>query len=725
MRPSKLFVCCSLVGLLTACEGPAGPTGPAGPPGTPGDIGPIGQTGNPGDPGDPGTNPWVVEGGVDVTVTSLTFTEGKATVAFTLEDEDGEALDREGNLTGGRVNVAFVLSQLAELPDGSPGQYTAYTENAAGNQAASESSGEFTTVDVAAGTYTYEFVAPLTGFDPTLTQTVMAVADRTFEDVRSFDRDLLSVVPGGGDPLVREEVTQATCASCHGQSLRLHGGRYTAPSQCILCHTPQTIDPESGNTVDFKVMIHKIHAGAELPSVQAGIPYQIIGFGGSVHDFSDVHFPFSNSVNNCLACHAGAQGDRWETMTTKASCTSCHDTTIFEGTPVPPQVAHSGGTGPNVNDDSCATCHAPESIIAPVDDSHLFGLLAPDAPEYVLDIESMTSTAPGQTPVMTFIATKDGAPLNLITSPMTSMSATIAGPNTDFATFWQARMQGSGAVGTLTLLDAATGLHQYAFPAAAAIPAGATGSYTVGIEGNFTPAGTTIRHAPPSPTFAFAVTDPAPVPRREIVAADLCDSCHRDLAFHGGSRKNANYCIMCHNPKKANDQRISRFESSTVVAEPVDFRVMIHKIHMGEELTQPYILGGNPSPNAGNPAGNQEDFGDTRYPRARTDCAACHTGTTWTLPMDRSAAYLPSTALELTCTEDPVADTNAFCEAPFWVVSETISIPPATSVCTSCHDAPHVAAHAMVNTTVLGTESCSVCHGSGREWDVARFHGFP
>src|SRR5690606_26607387 len=118
----------------------------------------------------------------------------------------------------------FVLAQLAELTDGSPAQYTAYTTNASA-QAATESSGTFTTVDVTLGSYTYALATPLTGFDATKTQTVLAVVDRTYDGVRTLDRETFSVRPSGTPaPLERQEVTDATCGSCHGSSLALHGG---------------------------------------------------------------------------------------------------------------------------------------------------------------------------------------------------------------------------------------------------------------------------------------------------------------------------------------------------------------------------------------------------------------------------------------------------------------------------------------------------------------------
>ena len=729
----RVLLCLGLC--VAACEGPAGPAGPGGPQGSNGATGSDGNTGPTGDAGPQGSDgisPWIVGPGVRVHVTALTYDATGAHVAFTLTDVGGAPLDRTGHYTAGPVDVRFGLAQLATLSDGTPGQYTSYTTVQAtspitqqtATQAQVENSGTFETVDVTQGTYRYTFAAPLTGMDPTATQTALAVAVRTFNGVQAIDRDTFSMRPDGGTIAAREEVTGATCNGCHG-SLGLHGGRYTSPSQCIMCHQPQTTDPDTGNTVDFKVMIHKIHAGENLPSVKTGTPYQIIGFNQSVHDWSTVALP--QPVNRCEACHAGQQGDRWETMPTKATCTSCHDNTVFTYAEVTGnKVIHAASQGgvEQTTEQNCIICHAANSL-EPIKRRHYTGLLADTAPQNSIQILTITNTAPGQIPTVTFKALRNGAPRDLLASPMTSFTFTIAGPTTDIATFWQAKVQGSGSVGTLSVVDAATATYSYAFPAAAAIPPTATGSYQIGVEAYDQPTSADPRYAVGEIPVPFAVTDAVAVPRRQVVDGALCNKCHNDLSEHGGSRKNPQYCVECHNPNKANDQRVARLEGSTVVAEPVDFRVMIHKIHMGEALSQSYVLGGFPAPTATNPQGTPVNFGETRYPRAHNDCAACHPTKNWTLPLANSPAYLPSTALELTCSEAPGADTNTYCDNPFWTVTNTIKIAPQTSVCTSCHDAPFTAAHAQLNTTPAGVEACATCHGPGMDWDVTKFHGLP
>ncbi|HEU0029195.1 MAG TPA: OmcA/MtrC family decaheme c-type cytochrome [Kofleriaceae bacterium] len=700
---------------------------------------------------------WAVGPGVDVAVTGLEVDGDTARVAFDVKDAEGTPLDISGQLTDGAVDVSFVLAQLAENPDGSPGQYTAFTTRTVQKQSPTPDSsitavqattesvtaGTLDVVDVQQGSYRYTFAAPLEGLDPGLTQSVLAVAVREIDETESIDRDLFSVRPAGGDPIPREEVTDQTCNSCHG-TFAAHGGRYTSPTQCVLCHTPQTTDPDTGNTVDFRVMIHKIHAGEELPSHQADPSnnYTIIGYMGSIHSWGNVAFPGpaenGTNVARCETCHAGAQGNVWQTRPSIAACTSCHDTTVFTANANPPfTVPHQGGVDPNlVNESTCIVCHGATSGVAPITATHYRGVFSPSFPTLELAIDSITNTGPGELPTITFRALVNGFPRNLLLEPLTNLAVTIAGPTTDIAGYWQARIQGNGAVGTLMAVDPAAGVFSYTLPAAGctdaanpartcAIPREARGTFEVGLEGYIQNSPAEPRAAAYPPVVPFAVTDEVAMPRRVIVTTEKCNGCHLDLSAHGGSRKNANYCVFCHNPNKAGETRIAHLENAGILAPSVDLRVMIHKIHMGEELTQPYELGGFPPPSPMNPMGSPINFGETRYPRARTDCEACHVDRTWTLPMDRSPAYLPSTALQMRCNEAPGADPDNYCTPANFVVAQRIEIAPQTSVCTSCHDQPDTFAHAIVNTTAQGVEACATCHGEGMAWDVAKFHGSP
>ena len=134
--------------------------------------------------------------------------------------------------------------------------------------------------------------------------------DETFRDPGNATFDFLL-----GDATAvetRELVTLANCNQCHTE-LAAHGDNRNNVANCILCHTSGSEDGNNpavaggtpGVAIDFKVMIHKIHAGSHLPSVlgvttnpdgsrkydATPVPYQLIGRSDSVHDFSTVTWP--------------------------------------------------------------------------------------------------------------------------------------------------------------------------------------------------------------------------------------------------------------------------------------------------------------------------------------------------------------------------------------------------------------------------------------------------
>jgi OmcA/MtrC family decaheme c-type cytochrome len=153
----------------------------------------------------------------------------------------------------------------------------------------------------------------------------------------------------------------------------------------------------------------------------------------------------------------------------------------------------------------------------------------------------------------------------------------------------------------------------------------------------------------------------------------------------------------------------------------MDLKVLIHKIHRGQALVQqPYIIGGLPGPSVANPGGTPINYGTVVYPGNQLACKACHLPGTDTLPL--APGLLPSTARTWTSTESPANDANDFCDSPFFILSDTVRTPPQAAVCTSCHDAPYTAAHAMTLTTPAGVESCQTCHGTGAAYGIERYH---
>jgi len=669
--------------------------------------------------GEPGRNAYNTAQGLEVELLSATLAASGLRVTFQVTDGANAALDMDGVFTQGAVTARFVAGWLDQDNAGKALWYTAYTTRnqtspitmVSTDQPATDQGGTLTLISWQDGIYEYAFGAtvPLDHLDRT--HTVGVQATRALDGLQYVSNDTLSFVPNGTPVTVERKLIETnTCITCHGE-LREHGGSRRDVALCILCHQPQALDPDTGNTVNMSTMIHKIHSGKHLPSVEAGTPYQIIGFNQAVHDYSTVAFP--QDITRCETCHTGPQADAWKGKATRAVCTSCHDTTVFVSPAPMGMRLHSAGAFPD--DALCFNCHGPNSAVASVVTKHLSPLRSPTAPNIVLDITDVQGAAASAAPSVLFTVTVDGAPRDLTTSALTRVAFTVAGPTVDYQNYFQVIAQGTGAVGTLTHLGA--GAHRYDFPGTSTLPANADRTYAVGVEGYLQAGSTAPRYSANNDVFFVAITGATAVPRRTVVTETRCNACHQDLAAHGGSRNDPRYCVLCHIPENTGDERVSRVEGQTVVALSVSFKMMIHKIHRGEDLQQPFILGGFPAPNDANPAGTPVNFGETRFPNDLRRCAACHEGTSFNIPLPEGV--LPSREETYTCLEDGAVDPDTLCDLR--TVDSTRVIQPVAASCTSCHDSVATQVHVETQTTTTG-EACIVCHAAGSAFGLDVVH---
>jgi len=237
-------------------------------------------------------------------------------------------------------------------------------------------------------------------------------------------------VPDGSTvTLTRDIVRTATCKNCHGDEFHGHGGDRLTVENCVTCHNPSGTDAQGGESLDAKVMIHKIHMGAELPTFAGPDgnpwqtadngpgPYTIWGYQNRALTWWKVGFPAH--VNNCEKCHdgSGADSDAWKQVPSRATCGSCHDDVNFTT-----GAGHAGG--PQASDSNCASCHPADTGFAPISWAHdAFGTddtgpLYDDRnkPEFTLDV-TMTAPANGtdyrgnEAPVVSIVINRNGTPL--------------------------------------------------------------------------------------------------------------------------------------------------------------------------------------------------------------------------------------------------------------------------------------------------------------------------
>ena len=675
----------------------------------------------------PGLNISIVKGQI--------ASDGTISVDYKITDADGLPIDLAGVATPGPVSMSFLCSYI---PAGQT-QFVAYTTRVqtspitkvSATQASTDSGGTSQTLSL--GEYLYTFkqkavTAAGANFDTNATQRIGVYGSRNlteFDLGTNYASKTFDFVPSGAKPAPRDVVRNASCNKCHDQ-LAFHGGSRQGLDLCIMCHTPQTIDPDTGNSVDMKVMAHKIHAGSSLPSVQAGTPYRIIGFNQAVSDWSSVELP--SDVRRCNFCHesttGAAQANNWMTAPSRAACGSCHDDVDFAS-------GKNHQSLPQASDNLCTQCHLPKGDMefdASIVGAHTIPTQSATAPGINLALVKVDNGVAGKAPTVTFTIRDNkgnGIAMSDMTASPSRLALVMAGPTSDYGyTSFGTDVATPGYVSenpVPTAKCSPDGTCTYTFTHA--IPAKATGTFAIGIEGRRgltllpgTPQQQSTEYGAINKVTYFSVDGSTVQPRRKVVDIAKCNGCHSYLSLHGENRNQIEMCVLCHNPSE-NDASV---RSSSVVAsdrslppQSVNFALMIHKIHTGAEMASMgtnYVIVGF--------GGSHNDFGTSfatvpnninntgvRYPAMTPTGGVADTAKCDMCHVNNSETVFP-------IGKNNVADTQGLLNPA----------PATTSACTACHQTQTAISHAAAQTDPKFGESCDVCHGVGNEYDVQKVH---
>lgn len=767
---STRALCLALVAGAALVAGCSGSDGAAGATGATGPQGPAGPTGPTGPAGPVLAFDIKTTDTAFASITGVTGTD-KPTVTFTLVDKVGRPL-KGMPASAARFSVAKLVPGTA----GGSAQWVSYinrvdnpsstvgwgtvAQRQATVEAATTAGGVY--VDNGDGTYRYTFAkalgeytpanaqGPAVAFDGALTHRIgfEARPTGTFVD----NNPTYTYVPATGStttlPARYDVVNTAECSACHDKLAFHGGGSRTDVQHCVTCHNPGTKDAQSGNSVDMKVMVHKIHRGIDLPTVVAagntdpaqGKGYTIWGNANSLHNYNTI--VYTQDQRNCTTCHRESdtstpQASNWKNVANVEACGTCHDDVNF--------ATGAGHGGIIANNAECLTCHGPNSVLTingkfiRTADAHVVPELeAAKAFKFeVVRIDTTSGTPacaanvkacvipPGQTPRVTIKVSNPltGTNYALTDAPFTNLMGTTAARLRVRIAYTTANYTNTAANPALTatagtpaqpiqidFLTAGTVANAdgtFTKAATVPMPTGLVGgSGTVFLEGrtivNVAPTGQPAQMAEIGVTSSdplyFAITDASAVARRAIVNVQKCNDCHKSLSFHGDNRNNqTELCATCHNPELATQQS---GVAGLAGGRPWDFKYMIHGIHAGT-----YNHGGITFPDV--------------YPGALNNCEGCHRPDTY-YPVD------PTTKFGTTIQWGTARNTPA----------DDLAITPNVAACVTCHTDSIAKAHMEQNggvvtpsviknaagQTIAPAETCQVCHGAGASSDVKVMH---
>jgi OmcA/MtrC family decaheme c-type cytochrome len=430
-------------------------------------------------------------------------------------------------------------------------------------------------------------------------------------------------------------------------------------------------------------------------------------------NWGNVVFPANpGDPRNCQVCHEQTTGAAQATAFLKpnrAACGGCHDNVNFA-------TGQNHVNLPQLDDNQCSDCHIPQGELpfdASIMGAHTNPTQYSGLPGLVINILKVSNGSAGSAPAITFTL-KDGSGNPILAPSLTGgsnrLAAVLAGPTVDYGyTNFGSDVTTHGYVSEdatkATCGTDGTCVYQFLH----AIPANATGTYSIGMEGRAgytilagTTAAVTTEYGAVNKVVNFSVDGSPVVPRRTVVSIANCNNCHQYLSVHGENRNQIEMCVLCHNPSETD---VATRSSATVAADKalppqaVNFSQFIHKIHTGSTLAAnglPYIVVGF--------GGSHNDFSNVTFPAFNgsgavgdvQNCNMCH--------VNDSQENLPLGLNNVTTPQGFINPT-----------------PPITAACTSCHATKPEVSHAVANTTQLG-ESCTDCHSSTADFAPDKVH---
>ena len=620
------------------------------------------------------------------------------------------------------------------------------------------------------------------------------------------------------------------CVTCHTDQAKygfvnVVEGTNPDGSPALTTSYMRTTTGEAAFT--YPRMIHQTHMGEEL--VKTGYNLNghcnYPGYPGYDAAKPDSHLAqclntvrFPQSQTDCTKCHDGNEkksdgttnvnwtkdGNNWNLVPSRLACGACHDgidfatgtgitladkaADIAAGNPVgTTQSGHgvpSFRPGPQTNDSLCSGCHNPTQIQT----AHRYTVSTLNNPVVQAGVSSFSyglskvTLDSSRNPVFTFKITKDGTAVTTLGTPTAQIAGFTGGPSlyiayavpqdgiaapADFNVTANAKLQNimDGTKGTL-LSTTADSNGYFTATLNSPVPTNAT-IVTGAIIGHYTqtgltdyPAGLNIK------TMLVLRTATGFSPRRAIVAAAKCDSCHEQLGtspeFHGGDRNDPQACNICHNGNR------------TSSGWSADSSTYIHGIHGASKRSIPFTW---------HAVSATDDYSMLKFPGVLKNCNQCHLPDTVNFSNTGGATVAPNLLWSTTaagiynstvgtttngCTVSVyntciATDASVHALSPYIIADNTtdygavfsysfnasgvIATTPAdpktlvnspiASACFACHDTSlaklHIegnggaiyetrASQSDTNGNLINREQCLVCHGKGRVADVAAVH---